>query len=100
MPESISSGDAGDAVLLELELIEPSLGWRQLDERTGNYGSAASLCSRDACERLGSVRCRIDAHSTAVAAAGNRTGDVHRDQHRRHTGVVLDHADQPPQATT
>lgn len=27
-------GDRGDAHVLELELVEPSLGWRQLDEKT------------------------------------------------------------------
>lgn len=47
-------GSGSDAVLLELELVEPSLGWRQLD------GATRELRQRDfavqveaACERLG-----------------------------------------------
>lgn len=47
-------GDADDAVLLELELIEPSLGWRQLDETTrGLRQRSFALQVEAACERLG-----------------------------------------------
>lgn len=41
-------------VVLELELIEPSLGWRQLDERTRELQQRAfALEVESACERLG-----------------------------------------------
>ena len=44
----------GDAVLLELELIEPALGWRQLDEATrGLRQRDFALQVEAACERLG-----------------------------------------------
>lgn len=41
-------------LLLELELIEPSLGWRQLDEPTRALQQRAfAVCVESACERLG-----------------------------------------------
>lgn len=41
-------------LLLELELIEPSLGWRQLDEQTRALQQRAfAVCVESACERLG-----------------------------------------------
>lgn len=47
-------GQGSDAVLLELELIEPSLGWRQLDERTrGLRQRDFALQVETALERLG-----------------------------------------------
>jgi hypothetical protein len=47
-------GDHRDAHVLELELVEPSLGWRQLDEagRTRQQREFA-LCVESALERLG-----------------------------------------------
>lgn len=47
-------GGADDPLLLELELIEPSLGWRQLDEPArGLRQRAFALCVESALERLG-----------------------------------------------
>lgn len=47
-------GDADGAVLLELELIEPSLGWRQLDDATrGLRQRSFAVQVEAACERLG-----------------------------------------------
>lgn len=47
-------GGVDDAVLLELELIEPSLGWRQLDEPTRELRQRSfALQVESACERLG-----------------------------------------------
>lgn len=47
-------GEPGDASLLELELIEPSLGWRQLDERTRALRQRSfALQVESACERFG-----------------------------------------------
>ena len=47
-------GDGADAVLLELELIEPSLGWRQLDETTrGLRQRDFAVQVESALERLG-----------------------------------------------
>lgn len=47
-------GNPGDAVLLELELIEPSLGWRQLDERSRELRQRSfAVHVETACERLG-----------------------------------------------
>jgi hypothetical protein len=47
-------GDADGAVLLELELIEPSLGWRQLDDTTrGLRQRSFAVQVEAACERLG-----------------------------------------------
>lgn len=47
-------GGAEDPVLLELELIEPSLGWRQLDARTrSSQQRRFALGVESACERLG-----------------------------------------------
>lgn len=47
-------GHAGDAVLLELELIEPSLGWRQLDEKNRELRQRGfAVHVETACERLG-----------------------------------------------
>lgn len=47
-------GSGSDAVLLELELIEPSLGWRQLDERNRELRQRSfALHVESACERLG-----------------------------------------------
>lgn len=44
----------GDPLVLELELIEPSLGWRQLDEKTRELAQRTfALCVESACERLG-----------------------------------------------
>jgi hypothetical protein len=44
----------GDPVLLELELIEPSLGWRQLDEASRELRQRRfALQVEAACERLG-----------------------------------------------
>lgn len=55
-------------LLLELELIEPSLGWRQLGEEARALQQRAfAVCVESALERLEQVRCRIDAHSAAVA---------------------------------
>lgn len=50
----IGTADGGDAVLLELELIEPGLGWGQLDEATrGLRQRDFALQVEAACERLG-----------------------------------------------
>ncbi|TGD90426.1 hypothetical protein BayCH28_00720 [Mycolicibacterium sp. CH28] len=47
-------GDHADPLLLELELIEPSLGWRQLDETARELRQRAfALGVESACERLG-----------------------------------------------
>lgn len=47
-------GDAGDAQLLELELVEPSLGWRQLDATTrAKQQREFALGVEAAIERLG-----------------------------------------------
>jgi glutathione synthase/RimK-type ligase-like ATP-grasp enzyme len=47
-------GGSQDPVLLELELIEPSLGWRQLDARTRELQQRRfALGVESACERLG-----------------------------------------------
>lgn len=47
-------GHAGDPLLLELELIEPSLGWRQLDEEARELQQRTfAVCVESACERLG-----------------------------------------------
>lgn len=47
-------GGADDPVLLELELVEPSLGWRQLGERDRELKQRTfALCVESACERLG-----------------------------------------------
>jgi hypothetical protein len=47
-------GRADSAVLLELELIEPALGWRQLDARTRSLQQRRfALGVESACERLG-----------------------------------------------
>ncbi len=47
-------GDGADPLLLELELIEPSLGWRQLDETTRELQQRTfALGVESACERLG-----------------------------------------------
>jgi hypothetical protein len=47
-------GDRRDAHVLELELVEPSLGWRQLDETTRNRQQRAfALGVESALERLG-----------------------------------------------
>lgn len=47
-------GTAADAVLLELELIEPSLGWRQLDDKNRELRQRSfALNVETALERLG-----------------------------------------------
>ncbi|WP_431232326.1 ATP-grasp domain-containing protein [Mycolicibacterium psychrotolerans] len=47
-------GGADDPLVLELEVIEPSLGWRQLDERTRDLQQRAfAIEVESACERLG-----------------------------------------------
>lgn len=47
-------GSGADAVLLELELIEPSLGWRQLDEKNRALRQRSfAVHVEAACERLG-----------------------------------------------
>jgi len=47
-------GDAGDAVVLELELVEPSLGWRQLDEQARALQQRRfAVCVESALDRLG-----------------------------------------------
>jgi hypothetical protein len=47
-------GVGGEAVLLELELIEPALGWRQLDESTRLLRQRSfALQVEAACDRLG-----------------------------------------------
>lgn len=47
-------GQGADAVLLELELIEPSLGWRQVDEKNRELGQRRfALQVESALERLG-----------------------------------------------
>jgi hypothetical protein len=47
-------GGANDPLLLELELIEPSLGWRQLDEQARQLQQRKfALCVESALERLG-----------------------------------------------
>ena len=47
-------GGADDPLLLELELIEPSLGWRQLDEQGRQVQQRRfALCVESALERLG-----------------------------------------------
>ena len=63
-------GGAQRPTLLELELVEPSLGWRQLDDADTRARSSAGSpsASSQPCERLGLGPSRIDAHSAAVAA--------------------------------
>ena len=84
-------------MLLELELVEPSLGWRQLDDDHAGPGSSAS--SRSASNQpwsgSGSVRSRIDAHSAAVAAV-QAAAPAHVDRHQRggHAGEELHGADE------
>ena len=47
-------GTQGDAVLLELELIEPSLGWRQLDDKNRELRQRSfALNVETALDRLG-----------------------------------------------
>ena len=47
-------GDARDPLLLELELVEPSLGWRQLDQQTRELQQRAFAVEvESALERLG-----------------------------------------------
>jgi hypothetical protein len=47
-------GGAADPLLLELEVIEPGLGWRQLDERTRELQQRTFAREvESACERLG-----------------------------------------------
>lgn len=47
-------GGGPDPVLLELELIEPALGWRQLDETARGLGQRNfAIAVETACERLG-----------------------------------------------
>ncbi|MBI3692078.1 MAG: hypothetical protein HY239_15875 [Mycolicibacterium aromaticivorans] len=47
-------GGADEPLVLELEVIEPSLGWRQLDERTRDLQQRAfAIEVESACERLG-----------------------------------------------
>ncbi len=47
-------GEGADAVLLEVELIEPSLGWRQIDETNRELRQRDfALQVESACERLG-----------------------------------------------
>ena len=47
-------GGAEDPVLLELELIEPSLGWRQLDQKARSLQQRRfAVCLESALERLG-----------------------------------------------
>ena len=47
-------GDGAEAVLLELELIEPSLGWGQLDTQNRELGQRSfAVHVESACERLG-----------------------------------------------
>ncbi len=47
-------GEGADAVVLELELIEPSLGWRQVDEKNRELGQRRfALQVESALERLG-----------------------------------------------
>ncbi|MGI9125088.1 MAG: hypothetical protein ACR2JM_10115, partial [Mycobacterium sp.] len=47
-------GGIEDPVLLELELIEPSLGWRQLDPETRELQERRfAIAVESACERLG-----------------------------------------------
>ena len=53
-PGSTSSAVADNPRLLELELVEPSLGWRQLDETTRDLAAAEfALGVESALERLG-----------------------------------------------
>ena len=63
-------GGPDDPRLLELELVEPSLGWRQLDETArGLQQREFALGVESALERFGlGPLTRIDAHSAAVAA--------------------------------
>ncbi len=47
-------GGHADPVLLELELVEPSLGWRQLDEETRDLRQRSfAIHVESACDRLG-----------------------------------------------
>lgn len=47
-------GDGAQALVLELELIEPSLGWGQLDARNRELGQRSfAVHVESACERLG-----------------------------------------------
>ena len=47
-------GGVDDARLLELQLVEPSLGWRRLDARTRDLAQREfALAVESACERLG-----------------------------------------------
>ena len=62
-------GGQDDPLLLELEMVEPSLGWRQLDETTRDCSNASSRSAwSQPSSGWASVRSRIDAHSAAVAA--------------------------------
>ena len=62
-------GGPDNPLLLELELVEPSLGWRQVDRATRDLRSGSSRsASSQRWTGSGSVRSRIDAHSAEVAA--------------------------------
>ena len=62
-------GGPGDAEVVELDLVAPSLGWRQLDDAVRDTGSVSSRCaSSQPWTGWGWVRCRIEAHNAAVAA--------------------------------
>ena len=53
-PASTCIGDPSDPQLLELELVEPSLGWRQLDATTrGRQQREFALGVESALDRLG-----------------------------------------------
>ena len=80
-------GDRRDARLLELELVEPSLGWRQWTTSRGCASSASShLAWNQPSTGWDLVRCRIDAHSAAVTAVP-AAAPVDRDECGRHTGA-------------
>ena len=54
MPASTCIGGADDPLLLELELVEPSLGWRQLDDGDGDLQQRQfAVGVESALERLG-----------------------------------------------
>ena len=94
-------GGAEDPRLLELEVVEPSLGWRQLDEDRSRSGSARVRTRRSSqpwtgwgSARSTTERGRIDAHSAAVAAVQMAApADVHGHQCGGHPGEELHGAD-------
>ena len=61
-------GGPDNPLLLELEMVEPSLGWQLAAEARSERERNFAVCVESALGSSGSARDRIDAHSAAVAA--------------------------------